>query len=110
VALVDEAQAIKGGPFVVYVDMGQDLTPHDQRTLSENIRFAQNLGGTVVRQKGNSVAEEVAKVVPENRITQVIFGRSAQTGWKKHLYLTEIQQFLRDAPPVDVHNVTQEVR
>jgi len=104
------AQAIKGDLFVVYVDIGQDASPQNQRTLTENIRFAQNLEGTFVSLKGKSVAEEVAKLVREKRITQVIFGRSAQTGWKKYLYLTAIQRFLRDAPPVDVHIVTQEVR
>ena len=104
------AQAIKGDLFVVYVDIGQDASPQNQRTLAENIRFAQNLGGAFVSLKGKSVAEEVAKLVREKRITQVIFGRSAQTGWKKYLYLTAIQRFLRDAPPVDVHIVTQEVR
>lgn len=103
------AQAIKGELFVVYVDMGQDATPQNQRTLAENLRFAENLGAIVVRTRGSSVAEEVAKVVREKRVTQVIFGRSAQTGWKKYLYLTAIQRFLRDAPPVDVHIVTQEV-
>lgn len=104
------AHAIKGELYVVYVDTGQDSPPQNQRTLTENVRFAENLGGTVVRMKGKSVAEEVAKLVREKRITQVIFGRSAQSGWKKYLYLTAIQRFLRDAPPVDVHIVTQEVR
>jgi two-component system sensor histidine kinase KdpD len=103
------AQAIKGELFVVYVDTGQDNTPQNQRTLAENLRFAQNLNAQVVHTKGRSVAEEMAKIVREQRITQVIFGRSAQSGWKKYLYLTAIQRFLRDAPPVDVHIVTQEV-
>jgi two-component system, OmpR family, sensor histidine kinase KdpD len=40
----------------------------------------------------------------------VVFGRSATTGWKKYLYLSAIQRFLRDAPAVDVHIVTQEMR
>jgi two-component system, OmpR family, sensor histidine kinase KdpD len=104
------AHAIKGELYVVYVDIGQDSSPRYQRTLAENIRFAENLGGTIIRMKGKSVAEAVAKVVREKRITQVIFGRSAQTRWKKYLYLTAIQRFLRDAPPIDVHIVTQEVR
>src|SRR6516162_6836899 len=43
------AQAIKGELFVVYVDMGQDGTPQHQRTLAENLRFAENLGGIIVR-------------------------------------------------------------
>ena len=102
------AQAIKGELYVVYVDFGQDAEPRNQRSLADNIRFAQNLGGKIVKMKGKNVAEAVARVVREQRITQVIFGRSAQTGWKKYLYLTAIQRFLRDAPPVDVHIVTQE--
>lgn len=104
------AQAIKGELYVVYVDIGQDTRPFDQRTLADNFRFAENLEASIVRVKGKSVAEEVAKVVRDKRITQIIFGRSAQSGWKKYLYLTAIQRFLRDAPPVDVHIVTQEVR
>lgn len=104
------AQGIKGELLVLYIDIGQDGDPARQRTLAENVRFAENLGATVVRAKGKSVAEEVAKLVREKRITQVIFGRSAQTGWKKHLYFTAIQRFLRDSPPVDVHIVTQEAR
>jgi two-component system, OmpR family, sensor histidine kinase KdpD len=104
------AQAIGGDLFVVYIDAGRDTAPHDQRTLAENIRFAESLGGTVSRARGKNVAEEVAKFVREKHITQVIFGRSAQTGWKKYLYLNAIQRFLRDAPPVDVHIVTHEVK
>lgn len=104
------AQAIKGELYVVYVDMGQDGDASHQRSLAENVRFSENLGATVIRTKGKSVAEEVAKIVRDKRVTQVIFGRSAQTGWKKYLYLTAIQRFLRDSPPVDVHIVTQEMR
>jgi len=104
------ATAMAGELYVIYVDMGQDATPQRQRTLAENVRFAENLGGVIIRTAGKSVAQEVAQVVREKRITQVIFGRSAETRWKKHLYLTAIQRFLRDAPPVDVHIVTQEVR
>jgi len=74
------------------------------------LRFAENLGAKVICAKGKKVAEEVAKVVREKHITQVVFGRSAQRGWKKYLYLSAIHRFLRDAPPVDVHIVTQEMK
>jgi two-component system sensor histidine kinase KdpD len=104
------AQAINGDLIVVYVDLGRDEAPEDQRTLGQNIQFAQNLGAEIVRVKGKSVAEEVAKLVREKRITQVVFGRSAQTGWRRYLYLSAVQRFLRDAPPVDVHIVTQEMK
>ena len=44
----------------------------------------------------------------DKHITQVVFGRSALTGWRKYLYLSAIHDFLRVAPKVDVHIVTQE--
>ena len=92
------------------IDVGRDTRPEDQKTLFENIRFAENLGAHVVRGAGRSIADGLAQLVRENHITQVIFGRSARAGWQRYLYLSAIQRFLRDAPSVDVHIVTQEAR
>ena len=104
------AQRIEAELYVLYIDTGGDEHPDDQRSLAQNLRFAESQGAKIVRMKGKSVAEEVAKVVREKHITQVVFGRSAQTGWKRYLYLSAIHRFLRDAPPVDVHIVTQEMK
>lgn len=104
------AQRLDAELYVVYVDVGADETPENRRTLQENFRFAENLGAEIVKVTGKNVAEEVAKVVREKHITQVVFGRSAVKGWRKYLYLSAIHKFLRDAPAVDVHIVTQESR
>jgi two-component system sensor histidine kinase KdpD len=104
------AQAIGGDLFVFYIDVGRDTRPEDQKTLIENIRFAENLGARVMRSSGGRIADALAQLVRENHITQVIFGRSARTGWQRYLYLSAIQRFLRDSPSVDVHIVTQEAR
>jgi two-component system sensor histidine kinase KdpD len=102
------AQAMNAELFVVYTDLGQDASEANQRTLAANVRFAENVGASMVRLKGKSVAEAVAEFVNEKHITQVVFGRSATRGWKRYFYLSAIHQFLRDAPAVDVHIVTQE--
>ncbi len=104
------AQGMKGELYVCYVDTGRQFGPEDQKTLTENIRFAENLGGKVAKIKGKTVAEAAAEFVRENHITQVIFGRSARSGWQRFLYLRAIQHFLHSAPSVDVHIVTQEDR
>jgi two-component system sensor histidine kinase KdpD len=104
------AHALDAEFYVVYVDVAADESPENQRTLSENKRFAENLGATIVRLERGSVAARVAEFVREKHITQIILGRSAQEGWRKYLYLTVIQKFLRDAPAVDVHIVTQEAK
>ena len=102
------AQAMNAELFVVYTDLGQDSSDTNQRTLAANVRFAENVGAAIVRLKGKTVAHAVAEFVNEKHITQVIFGRSATRGWKRYFYLSAIHQFLRDAPAVDVHIVTQE--
>lgn len=104
------AERVDAELFVIYVDIGVDDRPDNQRSLRQNLQFAENLGAKTIQLKGKSVAEEVARVVRERHITQVVFGRSAQVGWRRYLYLSVIHKFLRDAPQVDVHIVTQEVK
>ena len=101
------AQAIGADFFVVYVDIGVDDNPEDQRTLRRNIEFAENLGATVTKLKGTSVAETVAQFVREKHVTQIVFGHTATTGWRRYLYMSAVHKFLRDAPSVDVHIVKQ---
>jgi len=104
------AHALDADFYVVYVDSPHDEGPDNRRSLQENIRFAENLGATVVRLPRGNIAERVAEFAREKHVTHVVFGRSAQEGWRKYLYLTVIQKFLRQAPPIDVHIVTQEAK
>ena len=103
------AQAINGELFVLYVDTGtDDGDPERQRSLQANLHFAENLGARIVRIKGKDVAKAMAEFVREKHITQMIFGHSATSGWRKYLFMSAVHRFLRDAPAVDVHIVKQQ--
>ena len=102
------AQALDADFHVVYVDVPVDASEENQRTLSANVRFAQDLGATVTRLPAGNVADRVAEFVRDKHITQVIFGHSATKGWRRHLYMSALHRFLRDAPPVYVHIIRQE--
>jgi len=101
------ADRIDADFFTVYVEQERDRDPERARNLNSNFQFAQNLSAKIVRLKAKDVASAVAEFVRDEHITQVVFGRSAVTGWREYLYLGAIQRFLRNAPPVDVHIVTQ---
>jgi two-component system, OmpR family, sensor histidine kinase KdpD len=93
--------------YALHVDLnhgGKD----NPRGLEANLQFAESLGAKPVRIKAESIADAAANVVREKHITQVILGRSAVEGWKKILFLNSINRFLKEAPAVDVHIVTQE--
>src|SRR5579862_3770891 len=94
--------------FAVHVDTGNGTDAKEEKSLEANLQFAESLGATAVRLKGPSVPDAAAKFVREKHVTQMIFGRTAVEGWQKLLYMNAISRFLKDAPAVDVHIVTQE--
>jgi two-component system, OmpR family, sensor histidine kinase KdpD len=94
--------------YAVHVDLGKGMDARDEKSLAANLQFAESLGAKAVRLKGASVPDAAAQFVREKHVTQMIFGRTATEGWQKLLYMNAISRFLRDAPAVDVHIVTQE--
>jgi two-component system sensor histidine kinase KdpD len=100
------AQAIEAELFVVYVSVGGNDSPAEQRMLGESLRLAENLGARILRVKGKHIAEELGKVVQQEHITEVVFGHSTKSSWRRYLYLSPIHRFLQKRLPVDVHIVT----
>jgi two-component system, OmpR family, sensor histidine kinase KdpD len=95
--------------FAVHVDIGKNGTDtRDEKALAANLQFAESLGAKTVRLKGDNVADAAARFTREKHITQMIFGRTATEGLNKLRYMNAISRFMRDAPAVDVHIVTQE--
>ena len=102
------AQGLDAEFYVLHVELGKDRPEERNRSLTANVRFAENLGAKVIQKQGSSVAKAVADFCREHKITQVIIGRSAVHGWKKYLYLMATQRLLANAPNIDLHIVTQE--
>jgi two-component system, OmpR family, sensor histidine kinase KdpD len=96
--------------YVIHVPTEEDQDEERRRSLSANIRFAENLGAKYMELSKGDIASSVAAFAREYKITQIIFGRSAVKGWRRYLYLNAIQRFLHGATNVDVHIVTQEPR
>lgn len=92
--------------FVVYVrtqaEAPERIATADLRSLTENIRLAQELGAEVVRIEGSDVAEALARFARERRITHAIFGRSRKPAWRDRLGGSVLDRFMRLAPQVDV--------
>jgi len=101
------AEGVGGELFVLHVDTGEELTDEEKSTLAANMQFARNLAAEIFTVKGKSIAHAAASFVREKRITHVVFGRTAVHGLRKYLYYWAIQHFLKEAPNVDVHIVTQ---
>lgn len=94
---------------VVHIETGKERPEERNQSLATNIKFAENLGARVIQLQGKDVAKTVGHYIRDNKVTQVVFGRSALHGWRKYLYLSAVQRLLANAPGVDVHIVTQDV-
>ena len=78
------------------------------RTLASSTQFARNLGASIVALTGTDTARATAAYIREQRITQVLVGRSAVSGIRSYMYYLAIQKFMSEAPHVDLHIITQE--
>lgn len=94
--------------YVVHVDTSEALDSAARKSLQSNLDLAESLGAKVIRMEAASIVEGVAEFVRDRHITQAIFGRTATQGWRTFRYLAAMNRFLREAPGVDVHIVTQE--
>jgi two-component system sensor histidine kinase KdpD len=101
------AEGVGGELYVLHIETDRGRDKDEQSTLDANLQFARNLEAQIFVVKGKNIAHTIAQFVREKRITHVIFGRTAVSGLKKYLYYWAIQHFLREAPNVDVHIVTQ---
>src|SRR5713101_6984276 len=98
--------------YAVYVQTpGEELgriKPEDHAALTENIRFAKDLGAKVVKLKGRRVADALIDFARGQGITHVVFGQSSRSRWDILLHGSVINRFLRDVRDASVHVVPME--
>jgi two-component system, OmpR family, sensor histidine kinase KdpD len=95
--------------FAVYVETPQEepgrIKPEDHVALGDNIRFAKQLGATVVELKGARVADLLVEFAKREGITHVVFGQSARSRWDLLLHGSIVDRFLRDVRDATVQIV-----
>jgi two-component system sensor histidine kinase KdpD len=94
--------------FAVYVETPKEepgrIKPEDHVALQDNIRFARQLGATVVKLNGSNVADLLVDFAKREGITHVVFGQSARSRWDLLLHGSIVDRFLRD-----VRNATVQI-
>jgi two-component system sensor histidine kinase KdpD len=95
--------------FAVYVETPKEepgrIKPEDHVALSDNIRFAKQLGATVVKLKGSRVADLLVEFAKRKGITHVVFGQSARSRWDLLVHGSIVDRFLRDVRDATVQIV-----
>jgi two-component system sensor histidine kinase KdpD len=80
-------------------------TPEERRALEANLRFAEDLGATIVRATGHDVARELARIAYERNAGSVVIGHSRHGRLHEFLRGSIVGALLRLVRDVDVHVV-----
>jgi two-component system sensor histidine kinase KdpD len=79
--------------------------PEARRALEENLRFAEDLGATIIRATGHDVARELTRIAYEQNAGSVVIGHSRHGRLHEFLRGSIISALLRLMRDVDVHVV-----
>jgi two-component system, OmpR family, sensor histidine kinase KdpD len=94
--------------YAVYVETPREgpgrITPQEHVALTENTRFARQLGAQVVCLKSSRVADALVDFAKREGITHVVFGQSARSRWDLLMHGSIVDRFLRD-----VRNATVQI-
>jgi two-component system, OmpR family, sensor histidine kinase KdpD len=95
--------------YAVYVETPQEkpgqIDPRDQESLQQNIRLAENLGGTVVRVKAARPADGLIAFAQREGVTHVVFGQTARARWELVFKGSTLDRFLNAVPDATVQVV-----
>jgi two-component system, OmpR family, sensor histidine kinase KdpD len=100
--------------YAVYVETPREepgrIKPGDYAALTENTRFAEELGAKVVKLKARRVADALIDFARREGITHVVFGQSARSRWDILLHGSVINRFLDEVRDAAVEVVPLEER
>jgi two-component system sensor histidine kinase KdpD len=85
-------------------------SPEQRRALEENLRFAEDLGATIVRAQGSDVAKVLMQVAHEKNVGSIIIGHSRHGRLHEIVRGSIVLNLLRSAGNVDVHVVADRER
>ncbi|MEZ2346706.1 histidine kinase [Terriglobus sp. RCC_193] len=104
------ADALDAEFYVLHVGNDGDAEEERQRMLESSLSFARHLGAQIVSLPAGDTAKVTGAYIRDQRITQVIVGRSATHGLRSYLYYYALQKFMAEAPNVDLHIITREAQ
>ncbi|WP_010268525.1 universal stress protein [Paenibacillus senegalensis] len=104
------ASALQVPLFILTVDPPKDdeYSEEKEQDIMSWKSIAEELGATFLAVESGSrkVAQVIADVAKENKVTQIIMGQSARTRWEEITKGSVINDILREIPFIDLHIVS----
>ena len=82
--------------------------PEERRPLTENVRYAEDMGAEVVRAKASDVATELARIAREKNVGSIVMGRPRKHGLMARLRGSTVSQLIEKLPEAEIHVVPRD--
>lgn len=99
------ASALGGELIAVHVQPAESAAPGYQMMLEQNLAMARQLGAQIVIERGEPVAQTLARVAQAHGVTQIVMGESARSRWAEIRSGSLVRQVLRASRGIDIYIV-----
>lgn len=99
------AVALGGQLLALHIETENSQAPSYLAMLEQNLSLAKQLGAQVVRAEGDNVAETLARVALEQRVTHLVMGESARSRLEEVMHGSLVRQVLRASRGIDIYIV-----
>jgi two-component system, OmpR family, sensor histidine kinase KdpD len=92
--------------IALHVEGSKSLTEEDKERLMKNLALARQLGGEIIHQVGDDLAQVIIDVANKENVTQIIVGKSFEKKWERFLKVpTLADKLISLSGQIDVHMV-----
>jgi two-component system sensor histidine kinase KdpD len=90
----------------LHVESSAPLTEEHKERLMKNLALARQLGAEIIHRVGDDLAQVIIDVANKENVTQIIVGKSTETGWQRLLGIpTLADRLVSLSGQIDVHMV-----
>lgn len=99
------ARAFNAELIAVHVQPPRSKAPGYQTMLEQNMALARQIGAQVLIERGESLAETLARVAHAQGVTHIVMGESARSRWAEIRSGSLVRQILRASRGIDIYIV-----
>src|SRR5262245_17598151 len=99
------AQVLGGSLLAVHIESGESQAPAYHALLEQNLTLAQQLGASVIAERGDNVAQAIARAAQSHGVTHIVMGESARSRLEEVVRGSLARQVLRASRGIDLYIV-----
>jgi len=100
------ATGLGGSLLALHIEAESSDAPGYLALLEQNLALAERLGALLVRERGDDIAQTLARAAEAHRVTHLVMGESARSRLEEVMHGSLVRQVLRATRGIDIYIVS----